>query len=252
MLRASYARRRSRIGGFPSVLMSEPAGVMAKEITTPGRGQIRALFVSAGNPVLSVPNGDELEDAFDGLDLMVGIDLYVNETTAHCDYVLPAATMYERDDFPLAFQTLQPTPFRQATEAVVAPAGQARAEWEVIDDLTRRMWRRTPALAALAATRKALALFGVRLTPRLLVDAVIRLGAGGDRFGLRRGGLTFSRADGRPSARHGAGAATCATACCARSSSTAAGGCGCGTTRSPPRSTALSRTHAFPTAIRCG
>ena len=55
---------------------------------------------------------------------MVGIDLYVNETLAHCDYVLPAATMYERDDFPLPFQTLQPTPFRQATEAVVA-AGRA-------------------------------------------------------------------------------------------------------------------------------
>jgi anaerobic selenocysteine-containing dehydrogenase len=124
---------------------------------------------------------------------MVGIDLYVNETLAHCDYVLPAATMYERDDFPLPFQTLQPTPFRQATEAVVAPAGQARAEWEVIDDLTRRMWRRTPGLVALAATRKALALFGIRLTPRLLVDAVIRLGEGGDLFGLRRGGLTFSR-----------------------------------------------------------
>jgi anaerobic selenocysteine-containing dehydrogenase len=38
-----------------------------------------------------------------------------------------------------------------------------------------------------------LGLFGVRLSPRLLVDAVIRLGDGGDRFGLRRGGLTFSR-----------------------------------------------------------
>ena len=81
---------------------------------------------------------------------MVGIDLYVNETLAHCDYVLPAATMYERDDFPLPFQTLQPTPFRQATEAVVAPAGQARAEWEMIDDLTRgcgvarRDWRCWP------------------------------------------------------------------------------------------------------------
>jgi len=166
---------------------------MAKEITTPGRGQVRALFVSAGNPVLSVPNGNELEEALDRLELMVGIDLYVNETLAHCDYVLPAATMYERDDFPLPFQTLQPTPFRQATEAVVAPAGQARAEWEVIDDITRRMWRRTPGLIALAATRKALSLFGVRLTPRLLVDAVIRLGEGGDLYGLRRGGLTFSR-----------------------------------------------------------
>jgi anaerobic selenocysteine-containing dehydrogenase len=117
----------------------------------------------------------------------------VNETLAHCDYVLPAATMYERDDFPLPFQTLQPTPFRQATEAVIEPVGQARAEWEVIDDITRRLWRRTPGLTAMAAVRKFLGLFGVRLSPRLLVDAVIRLGDGGDRFGLRRGGLSFSR-----------------------------------------------------------
>ena len=193
MLRTVYNRRRSRIGGFPSVLGSEPAGLMAKEMTTPGRGQIKALFVSAGNPVLSVPNGDELEDAMRGLELKVAIDLYINETAAHCDYVLPAATMYERDDFPLAFQTLQPTPFRQATEAVVAPVGEARAEWEIIDDLMARMWRRTPALAMLAGTRKIMGLFGSRLSPRLLVNAVIRLGAGGDRFGLRRGGLTFSR-----------------------------------------------------------
>ena len=192
-LRAVYRRRRSRIGGFPSVLMSEPAALMAKEITTPGRGQVKALIVSAGNPVLSVPNGDELEEAMGGLELAVGIDLYLNETTAHCDYVLPATTMYERDDFPLAFQTLQPTPFRQATEAVVAPVGQARAEWEIIDDLMARMWRSTPALAVLAGARKALGAFGLRLSPRLLVDTVIRLGDGGDRFGLRRGGLSFSR-----------------------------------------------------------
>lgn len=191
-LRTIYERRTSRIGGFPSVLMSEPAGVLAKEITTAGHGQIKALLVSAGNPVLSVPNGAELEAALDRLDLMVGIDLYVNETTAHCDYVLPAATMYERDDFPLAFQTLQPTPFRQATEAVVAPAGQAREEWEIIDELARRLWRRTPLLAGIALLRVVMGRFGVRLTPRTLVDAVIRLAEGGDRFGLRRGGLSFN------------------------------------------------------------
>ena len=143
--------------------------------------------------MLSVPNGDELEGALETLDLMVGIDLYVNETNAHCDYVLPATTMYEREDFPLPFQILQPTPFRQATEAVVQPAGQARPEWRVIDDLTRRLSRRTPQLRALAATRKALGIFGIELTPRLLVDMLIRLSSGGDRFGLRRGGLTFDR-----------------------------------------------------------
>lgn len=193
LLRVVYARKRSRIGDFPSVLLSEPAAIMAKEITTPGRGQIRAMFVSAGNPVLSVPNGDELEAALDDLDLMVGIDLYVNETTSHCHYVLPATTMYERDDFPVAFQTLQPTPFRQATEAVVAPAGQARPEWEIIDDLAQRLWRRTPALATLAAARKSCALIGRRLTPRAVVDVAIRASSGGDLFGLRRGGLSFSR-----------------------------------------------------------
>ncbi|WP_099037245.1 molybdopterin-containing oxidoreductase family protein [Mycobacterium neglectum] len=193
LLRTIYSRRRSRIGDFPSVLGSEPAGVMAKEIATAGRGQVRALLVSAGNPVLSVPNGNELEAALESLDLMVGIDLYVNETLAHCDYVLPATTMYERDDFPLPFQTLQPTPFRQATERVIAPMGQARAEWEIIDDLTSRLGWRTPGLAMMAVMRKALSLFGVRVTPRLLVDAIIRLGEGGDWFGLRRGGLSFAR-----------------------------------------------------------
>src|SRR5262245_16193931 len=99
--------------------------------------------------------------------------------------------MYERDDFPVTFQTFQATPFRQATEAVVAPAGQAREEWEIIDDLMRRI--RRPMFTAMAGARKVLGLFGVRLSPRLLIDAMIRMAQGGDRFGLRRSGLTFRR-----------------------------------------------------------
>ena len=47
--------------------------------------------------------------------------------------------MYERDDFPFTFQAFQATPFRQATEAVVAPAGEARTEWDIIDDLAGRL-----------------------------------------------------------------------------------------------------------------
>ena len=62
---ASYARVRSRVGDLPEVLGSLPASVMAKEMTTPGEGQIRAMFFSAGNPVLSVPNGPELEAAIE-------------------------------------------------------------------------------------------------------------------------------------------------------------------------------------------
>jgi len=196
-LRRSYRRKRTRVGGFRAVIGSEPAALMAKEIDTPGDRQIKALFVSAGNPVLSVPDGDEIESALNGLELMVGLDLYVTETTAHCDYILPVTTMYERDDFALTFQTFQATPFRQATEAVVVAAGQARTEWDIISELVERMSRRTAVFAALGLARKITRVFGRQFTPRPLVDGMIRMSAGGDRFGLRRGGLTFRRLTGQ-------------------------------------------------------
>jgi anaerobic selenocysteine-containing dehydrogenase len=193
--RRGYERKRSRIGGFRPVAAAEPAALMAKEISVPGDRQIKALFTSAGNPVLSVPNGEELEAAVGGLELMVGLDLYVNETTAHCDYVLPVTTMYERDDFAVTFQTFQATPFRQATEAVVAPAGEARTEWDIVAELTERLARRAPTFAAMGFAKKLAGLFGRRFTPRPFVDAMIRMSAGGNRFGLRHGGLTFPPAD---------------------------------------------------------
>lgn len=192
-LRRTYRRGRSRIGGFRAIIGSEPAAVMAKEMTTPGQRQIRAMFISAGNPVLSVPNGNELEEALESTDLAVGLDFYLTETTAHCDYVLPVTTMYERDDFPLVFQQFQATPFRQVTEAVIAPVGQARQEWEIIGELITRMAGESRVFAGLATAGKALRRLGKPFTPRMFADLVIRSSTGGDRFGLRRGGLSFRR-----------------------------------------------------------
>lgn len=193
VLRFDHRRNRSRIGGFGNLVRSEPATMLAKEITTPGDRQIRALFVSAGNPVLSVPNGAELLTAMRELELSVALDFYLTETTAQCDYLLPVTTMYERDDFGLLFQTFHSTPFRQVTEAVVAPYGQARTEWDIVDDLTGRLATRTPGFAALAALRASMGLLGRRIGPRPVADAVIRIAQGGDWFGLRRGGLSFGR-----------------------------------------------------------
>ncbi|MEP9391392.1 molybdopterin-dependent oxidoreductase [Gordonia sp. VNK1] len=189
----TWAGRRSRIGNLPQVLGTAPASVMAKEIMTPGRGQLRALFVSAGNPVLSVPNGDELRSALGELELMVSLDIYRNETNAHADYILPATTMYERADFLLPFQALFTTPFKQATEAVIAPMGEAREEWTVINDLVAALTRRSPLLALMHLGNTVSRAVGGLLTPRHVSDLVIRLGLGGDRFGLRRGGLTYRR-----------------------------------------------------------
>ncbi|NVN53847.1 molybdopterin-dependent oxidoreductase [Mycolicibacterium hippocampi] len=192
-LRRAYRRKRSRIGGFRALIGSEPAAVMAKEILTPGQRQIRALFVSAGNPVLSVPNGSELENALESLDLAVALDFYLTETTSRCDYILPVTTMYERDDFPLTFQAFQATPFRQATEAVAKPVGQSRQEWEIVGELMRGLRGHSPVFRAVAATGKALNLLGIEAGPRVVADGIIRFTGGGNRFGLRPGGLTFGR-----------------------------------------------------------
>lgn len=191
--RRAYRRKRTRIGGFGAVASAEPAALMAKEITEVDERQIKALFVSAGNPVLTVPNGNELEAALETLELMVGLDLYVTETTSHCDYVLPVTTMYERDDFAVTFQTFQATPFRQATEAVVAPRGDARQESDILGELMQRMASRTPMFAVVSTIRKLLGRLGVRASLRPLVDVMVRMSEGGNRFGLRRGGLTFGR-----------------------------------------------------------
>jgi len=192
LMRRGYRRHRTRIGGFGNVIRSEPATLMAREIEEPGEGQIRALFVSAGNPVLSVPNGPALSDAMQKLELSVALDFYVTETTSQCDYILPTTTMYEREDFPLLSQTFLVQPFRQTTMAVIPPRGQSRTEWDIIDDLMQRMSGLTKTFTILARLRSAASLAGRRLSLRPLVDGIIRFGPGGDLGGLRRGGLSFN------------------------------------------------------------
>ncbi len=186
----TYSKVRSRVGDLPEVLGSLPASVMAKEMTTPGEGQIRAMFFSAGNPALSVPNGDELVEAMGELELSVAIDLYVTDTSRHCDFVLPATTMYEREDFPLPFLALFSTPFIQMTEAVVEPRG--RGAPGVGGD--RGDLRRGSASCRRACSRRACSgKVGIKFSPRRLVDMLLRLGPKGDLFGLRRGGLSLAK-----------------------------------------------------------
>ncbi|MBA2506125.1 MAG: molybdopterin-dependent oxidoreductase [Thermoleophilaceae bacterium] len=185
----TYGKRRSRVGDFPDVLGTMPASLLPEEIATPGEGQVRALFVSAGNPVLSVPDGDAMERSCEDLDLMVSLDFYVNETNQHADYVLPTTTFLERDDVPIALLSFHAKPFIQSTEAVVPPRGEAREEWEIVEDLAREAGIE----AASAPALRLLGKVGVRLSPKRLLDVLIRTGADGDLFGLRRGGLSLAK-----------------------------------------------------------
>src|ERR687886_779336 len=106
--RGSGPRRleRSRVSGLPEFSGELPTAALAEEIDTPGEGQVRALIVHAGNPVISAPNGARLERALPGLELMVCFDFYLNETTRHADYILPPTSPLECADYDLALNML--------------------------------------------------------------------------------------------------------------------------------------------------
>jgi anaerobic selenocysteine-containing dehydrogenase len=82
-------RWHSRVRGLPEVFGELPVSTMVDEVVSPGEGQIRALVTIAGNPVLSVPQGGRLAESLSGLEFMMSVDPYVNETTSHAHVILP-------------------------------------------------------------------------------------------------------------------------------------------------------------------
>ncbi|MFJ8447518.1 molybdopterin oxidoreductase family protein [[Kitasatospora] papulosa] len=103
----ALGRWTSRVSGHPEAKGELPVSALAEEIETPGEGRIRALIVVAGNPVLSAPDGDRLDRALaDGLDFMVSVDPYLNETSRHADVILPPPPPSQAAHFDFALNSL--------------------------------------------------------------------------------------------------------------------------------------------------
>lgn len=99
-------RWHSRVRGVPEALGELPVACLAEEIETPGEGQVRALITMAGNPCVSAPNAARLDRALAGLDFMVSLDVYVNETTRHADVILPGPPPLARAHYDIALYQL--------------------------------------------------------------------------------------------------------------------------------------------------
>jgi len=130
-----FDEHRTLVGKWHRVAGCFPSSTLAEEISTDHPDRIRALFVSAGNPVHSLPNGKALEEALPKLDLIVSVDIYPNQTSQYAHYVLPATDMLERSDFPVSHMVLQVTPHAQYTPAMVPPKFDRKPEWEIFSDL---------------------------------------------------------------------------------------------------------------------
>lgn len=99
----TVGRWHSRVSGHAEAKSELPIAALAEEIETPGEGRIRTLIAIAANPVLSAPDGDRLDRALAGLDFMVSVDPYLNETSRHAHVVLPPPPPAQSAHFDFAF-----------------------------------------------------------------------------------------------------------------------------------------------------
>ncbi|MDX1498126.1 MAG: molybdopterin oxidoreductase family protein, partial [Salinisphaeraceae bacterium] len=130
---------QSRVSGRPEFSGELPVGCLAEEITTAGEGQIRAMITSAGNPVLSTPNGRQLDEALASLDFMVSIDIYLNETTRHADIILPPTCGLEHDHYDLIFHIFAVHNTAKYSQALFDKPEGAMHDWEIFNALGERI-----------------------------------------------------------------------------------------------------------------
>lgn len=133
-----FGRHHSRVRGLPEFDRELPVAALAEEIREPGEGQIRALFTGAGNPVLSTPNGAQLDVALSQLDFMVSLDPYINETTRHADIILPPTSPLEHDHYDLAFFTNAIRNTARFNEPLFAQPEGSLHDWEIFTELGKR------------------------------------------------------------------------------------------------------------------
>lgn len=200
-----FGRWHTRVRGAKEVLGQAPVSCMAEEIATPGEGQLKALITVAGNPVLSTPGGDKLDEVLPMLEAMISVDLWLNETTRHADVILPGLSPLEQphhDDLVLLFAIRSIANY----SAPVFDPGDRPHEWEILIRLTG-LCTGTPAedvdVAAIddgffdyLAFTKGLDGAEIRELytqggPERMLDLTLRTGPFGDQYGKNPGGLTL-------------------------------------------------------------
>jgi formate dehydrogenase major subunit len=115
-------------------LNAKPGLTIPKIIEGADKGTIKALIIMGENPMMSDPDIAHVEHALGKLDLMVAMDIFMNETTALADVILPSASWPEKDG---TFTNTE-RKVQRVRKAVTAP-GLALPDWKILEMLANKM-----------------------------------------------------------------------------------------------------------------
>jgi anaerobic selenocysteine-containing dehydrogenase len=132
---------QSRVSGLPEYGGELPVSALAEEMLTGRRAGAGAGDRCRQSGVVHA-QWAALDQALDGLEFMLSIDLYINETTRHADLILPSTSALENDHYDTTFNLLAVRhPFQPGDP------GQARGalhDWEIFVGLAKAFAARRP------------------------------------------------------------------------------------------------------------
>lgn len=184
--RGSFGRWKSRVRALPEFGGELPVACLAEEMLTPGDGQIRGLLTICGNPVLSTPNGAQLERGLERLDFMVSVDPFLNETTRHAHVILPPVSPLQRDHYDMVFHAVAVRNTAKWSPAILPRAPHERDDGEILSALLEAIETRRGRLRQRAIQATLLR----RLGAKRVVDVGLRVGP----YGRGVGGYTLGAA----------------------------------------------------------
>ncbi|MFI7673808.1 formate dehydrogenase subunit alpha [Actinophytocola sp. NPDC049390] len=95
---------------------------------------VRGMYMLGENPFLSDPNINKVRKALSQLDFLVVQDIFLTETAEFADVILPASSYLEKEG------SYTNTDRRvQLGRKVMDPPGEARVDWEIVQDIARRV-----------------------------------------------------------------------------------------------------------------
>ncbi|MBT5774853.1 MAG: formate dehydrogenase subunit alpha [Dehalococcoidia bacterium] len=97
-------------------------------------GRLGTMYVVGENPLISDPYLAHAREAFEQLDFLVVQDIFMHETAAVADVVLPAASFAEKQG------TFTNSERRvQLVRPIIEPPGEAREDWRITNEIARRV-----------------------------------------------------------------------------------------------------------------
>ncbi len=96
--------------------------------------ELKVLWIEKANPLVSNPDSNAFRRGMKHVPFTVVIDLFMTETAKEADLILPAASLFEKDDL----ATASGSHYVQLRERVINPIGESKSETEIYHELAKR------------------------------------------------------------------------------------------------------------------